>query len=139
LDEDLFLGVLSGNNDLHTLLSRDIPEMVGITKKIAEGECLRRVVVTALALKRYQLRHGHWPDSLVALCPDFLPAVPRDIMVNQPLHYRPLPDGAYRLYSVGLNGVDDGGDPKQTPETKEPSFNWRDEHARDWVWPQPGK
>jgi hypothetical protein len=37
---------------------------------------------------------------------------------------------------VGLNGKDDGGDPRPPDENKSSrSFPWQ--NGRDWVWPQP--
>jgi hypothetical protein len=69
------------------------------------------MTLAAIALRRFQLRHGQLPPSLEALVPEFLPAVPYDCMVGQPLRYRLKADGGYVLYSVGEDGKDDGGDP----------------------------
>src|SRR5690606_6897021 len=63
---------------------------------------------TAAALALYRLEHGEYPDTLSALVPDMLPAVPEDLFTTQPLLYRRTDDG-YLLYSAGLNGIDDGG------------------------------
>ncbi|MGD8452488.1 MAG: hypothetical protein PVJ57_11765 [Phycisphaerae bacterium] len=70
----------------------------------------RRMAATALALRLYELDHGHRPASLDELVPDYLPAVPRDPFAadNRPLSY--LPDATSPvLYSVSLNGEDDEG------------------------------
>jgi hypothetical protein len=77
----------------------------------AKVEVNRRLAVTATALHRYQLRHGHWPRQLAMLSPDFLRHVPRDCMDGQPLKYRVNKDGTFTLYSVGVDGIDQGGDP----------------------------
>ncbi len=90
---------------------------------------------TVIALNRYRLRHGQWPDSLEALMPELLVAPPRDLMDGQVLRYRPQPDGRYVLYSVGQDGSDDGGDP--TPPSSGDNAQYRSPwDGRDWVWPR---
>src|SRR5262249_26113649 len=93
--------------------------------KVAEAESQKEMVVAAIALKRHQLRHGKFPDDLSALTPEFLAEVPRDWMDGQPLRYRLKDDSQFVLYSIGENGVDDGGDPTTThPEIKSYNFSW---------------
>ncbi|EEF57504.1 hypothetical protein Cflav_PD0435 [Pedosphaera parvula Ellin514] len=72
-------------------------------------ETLRRLAITAIALKRYELRHGHLPSTLAALVPEFLHEVPMDLMSGKPLVYRCNADSTFVLYSVGEDGKDDGG------------------------------
>src|SRR5437879_4400286 len=97
-------------------------------------ETLRELTVAAVALKRYELRHGKPAPSLAALVPELLPALPRDYMDGQPLRYRLNPDGSFLLYSVGQDGRDDGGDatPTSGAGTK-PNL----QNGRDIVWPAP--
>ena len=101
------------------------------------AEASRRIVITAIALKRYQLRHGNYPADLNTLVPEYLPTVPHDPVDGQPLHYRRNTDGTFTLYSVGRNGIDDGGDPLPGKAAKTSFFNWLNPDAVDWVWPQP--
>lgn len=69
----------------------------------------RRMAATALAIRLYELDHGQRPRTLETLVPAFLPAVPADPMSSNGL-IQYLPDADMpRLYSVGENGVDDGG------------------------------
>jgi hypothetical protein len=75
----------------------------------AEAEARRRLLITAIALERYRVRHGAYPGTLALLTPEILTAVPLDFMDGQPLRYRLTGDGHFLLYSVGLDGVDDGG------------------------------
>ncbi len=95
-----------------------------------------RLALTAIALHRHRLKHGRFPADLNALVPALLPAVPRDFMDGQPLRYRLETDGQFRLWSVGEDFKDDGGDanPAAPPKVDE-SVNWL--KGRDWVWPQP--
>jgi len=99
----------------------------------------RRVAVTAIAIKRFQIRHGREPATLNELTPEFLPAVPIDPYDGKPLKYHPNPDNTYLLYSVGEDGVDDGGNPTNAPSLLGISspLTWQNPKARDWVWPQP--
>jgi hypothetical protein len=90
------------------------------------------MTLAAIALRRYQLRHGKLPTSLEELVPEFLPAVPYDYMSATPLRYRLKPDGSYVLYSVGEDGKDDGGDPTPTPGASPGLWG-----GRDVVWPSP--
>jgi len=64
-----------------------------------------------------------------------VPAVPRDPVDGQPLSYQINSDGTFLLYSIGEDGVDDGGDPSPASDTKSKSFSWR--KGRDLVWPRP--
>jgi hypothetical protein len=104
--------------------------------KTLRMETARRIVITAVALKRFQLKQGKLPETLDELVPAFLSAVPIDPNNGKPLHYQPNTDGTYLLYSVGEDGVDDGGDPTNTASGSS-SLYWQDNKVRDWVWPQP--
>ena len=93
-----------------------------------------QLVITAIALKRHELRHGRLPTTLLALAPEFLCTVPRDLMDGQPLRYRLHPDGSFALYSVGDNLRDDGGD--ALPDVAQGSVRNAPGEGRDWVWPR---
>ncbi|HXI69068.1 MAG TPA: hypothetical protein VNN22_01795 [Verrucomicrobiae bacterium] len=108
-----------------------------VVQKAIKMETARRVVVTAIALKRFQMKHGNLPEALNELVPEFLQSVPIDPNDGHPLRYHPNADGMYLLYSVGDNGVDDGGDPSLEPGVTGSFLQWQNNHAHDWVWPQP--
>lgn len=120
--------------DLRFLLSQSVVSLDRVLKRVMAIEVSRQMVITAIALKRYQLRHGIYPSDLAALVPEFLPAVSRDPVDGQPLRYRANTDGTFTLYSVGEDGEDQGGNPKPADEKSE-SRQWQ--RGRDWVWPQP--
>jgi len=96
---------------------------------------LDQIVIAAVALKRYELRHGQLPQNLASLTPEFLTDPPRDFMDGQTLRYRVNGEGSFILYSVGDDGRDDGGDSLQEVSGKNPqkASPWS---GRDWVWPQ---
>lgn len=63
-------------------------------------------VVIALAI--YRLREKNYPVSLDALTPKYLKQIPVDFVNGEPLKYCVEGDG-YLLYSIGIDGEDDGG------------------------------
>jgi hypothetical protein len=107
-----------------------IPNFVRATERAACVETERQMTLAAIALKRYQLRHGRLPTSLPALVPEFLLAAPCDPMSGKDLCYRLKPDGCFVLYSVGRDGKDEGGD--ATPVSGTAFGLWE---GRDVVWP----
>jgi hypothetical protein len=72
------------------------------------GRANCRTMMAALALERYRVEHGVWPTSLEALTPKYLPAPLVDPFTGKPLLFKTFSDGVM-VYSVGYNGVDDGG------------------------------
>jgi hypothetical protein len=97
--------------------------------RMADCETMRRLLVAALALERYRLRHGSYPESTAALSPELLSSWPTDFMDGQPLRYRRDVDGRFLLYAIGLDGWDDGG------LNRAPAKPWGP--APDDVWPRP--
>ena len=98
------------------------------------AETQRRVVVTAIALKRFERRTGKLPAELSALVPALLAAVPIDPMDGHSLRYRLAGTNSFLLYSIGLDGVDGNGDTSPvTPGSK--IMHWT--QCKDFVWPQP--
>ena len=92
-----------------------------------------------VALERYKLAHGAYPESLDALAPQFLQKIPRDVIGGQPLKYRRTND-RFVLYSIGWNEKDDGG--VVALDLSGPSDEIRltpDSDSGDWVWAYPVK
>jgi len=69
---------------------------------------LLRCSSTAVAVERYRLGHGFWPDRLDDLVPRNLSRIPTDPFDGQPLRYKRLDDGVV-IYSIGADRKDDGG------------------------------
>jgi hypothetical protein len=103
-------------------------------RRVTDAETARRMVVTALALKRHSLRHGQPAASLEVLVPELLPALPIDGMDGKPLRYRLKPDGTFLLYSVGEDGEDNGGDVSLAKGKSQFVQIW---DGKDAVWPTP--
>jgi hypothetical protein len=102
------------------------------TTSVTKIEVHRSLLAAAIALKRYELKYHRKPTSLESMVPEFLSSVPIDFFDGKKLRYRLREDGNWVLYSVGADGVDNGGD----PTAKEPALKgiWS---GRDAVWPQP--
>jgi hypothetical protein len=132
-----FDSLFSGKTDFHSMLSESIVTLAGVSRKVMRVEAARQMTVTAIALRRYQLKHGNYPPALNSLVPKFVSADPLDPMDGNPLRYRPKADETFLLYSVGENGKDDGGDPSLEKGLASSNYSWQNPHALDWVWPQP--
>ena len=110
----------------HPLAATAIPAISGIFRQVAEAQDRLIQARIACALERFFLLHHEYPATLDQLVPDFLPAVPADIVTMRPMHYvRSSPD-AFRLWSDGWDLKDDGGTPAD-----------RRTKLGDWVWNQP--
>jgi hypothetical protein len=101
-----------------------------IKKKAMLAETQRELAVTAIALKRHFRKHGEYPKDLGGLVPDFLAALPIDWMDGKPLRYKRTTPKSFRLWSVGQDHKDDGGDPTLKPGR---TRYWTD--GIDLVWP----
>jgi hypothetical protein len=105
-----------------------------MVRRSLQIETARRMMVTVLAIKRHALIHSQPPPTLDALVPQLLPTVPIDCMDGKPLRHRLNNDGTFLLYSVGEDGVDDGGDSSPTNGKKHFIQIW---DGKDAVWPSP--
>ncbi len=69
------------------------------------------LLLVSLALRAYYLDHGQYPDTLTALAPSYLKALPNDpFTASGTLHYHRT-EKSYVLYSIGPDGKDDHGTP----------------------------
>jgi hypothetical protein len=85
-----------------------LPATVSAVYGWAYAQSDRDCAVAAIAFRRYQLAHGKPPESLAALCPEFLATVPQDPFSKTPAPLRlVVDDDRFAIYSVGENGSDD--------------------------------
>ena len=136
-DDEEFWFADPAKANFHNIISASAVAFKTAFKKLAKVEASRQMIMTAIALKRFQLKHGAFPEKLSELTPEFLASVPLDTVDGQPLRYRRNANGTFLLYSVGANGVDDGGNPALEKGVMSSGFGWQNPHALDWVWPQP--
>ena len=85
-----------------------VPGLTPILTAATRGNLQTEVAVTAIAIERYRRHHGRLPERLEELVPDFLPQLPVDPFDGKQLRYV-LSRDQYLLYSVGVDGVDNGG------------------------------
>lgn len=67
-----------------------------------------RSAEAAMAAERFRIDRGRFPETLEALVPQYLTAVPLDPFDDEPLRIR-HENGALKIYSKGLDGIDNGG------------------------------
>ena len=94
------------HNAIHDLWARD----PGITLDFVfqRANVHSNLLRISLALRLFEHDHGSLPQSLSELAPDYLREIPLDGYSNQPFVYRIKEEG-HLLYSVGPDGVDNGG------------------------------
>jgi hypothetical protein len=112
----------------NVLVKMLVPAVTGVAKKAAQLQTAVDQAVAACGVELYRLADGELPATLDAPFPDYLPAVPRDVIDGQPLRYRQLEGDRFILYSVGWNGADDGGQAGRKDNRLDPEQG-------DWVWP----
>jgi hypothetical protein len=107
LDQDL-PGKSIGKVLANTLVSRMLPAAGKIQNADDHWSQQQRNLHIAFAMALYQRDHGRYPAKLNELATKYLTTVPDDLFSGKPLVYRPAEKG-YLLYSVGINGIDEGG------------------------------
>jgi hypothetical protein len=113
------------------LLKILVPAVGGLSKKVARSQTSGDLATVACALERYRLAQGRLPAKLDELMPHYLAAIPCDVIDGQPLRYKRTGADQFMLYSVGWNGIDDGG---QLAFTGEGRNRRLDEAKGDWIW-----
>jgi hypothetical protein len=96
-----------------SLLVRKLsPSVVKVGNVSRRSHADLRCMIVMLAAERYRRERrehgGRWPDKLADLTPDYLKGVPTDPFDGKPIRFRRTADGV-AVYSVGLDGEDDGG------------------------------
>lgn len=99
-----------------------------VASRDADLRARLRTAMAAVAVERWRIAHnGQIPDSLDELVPAFLASVPQDPFDGHPLRFKKLASG-YAVYSVGPDGVDDGGKERppysrNTPEEERSKYD----------------
>jgi hypothetical protein len=107
--------------NIHYNLARMlIPAYEKILAKTLRIQCMLDFLTTACALERYYIANQSYPETLDILVPEYVNDIPRDIMDHSVMRYERTEEGFFKLWSIGMNGEDDGGDSKD---------------QKDWVWP----
>jgi len=135
VDETLKLRLPS--DAYHLFVKTVSPAFLGAISKTARAIHHVRCAMVACALERYRLRQGKYPASLGALVPEYLTEAPKDVLTGGAMGYRQTSDGLFRVWSVGMDGEDNGGALRS--KTGEGVGGEKEgipeERGRDWVWP----
>jgi hypothetical protein len=123
-----------GGGPKSSVAGRLLPALGKAFDKANRAQSLARMGVIACALERYHFAQNRYPQRLDELVPTYLAAVPTDWMGGGAFHYRPTDDGWFQLWSVGPNGIDDGGILRKI----EPNGKIQSDEL-DWPWPSPAK
>jgi hypothetical protein len=99
------------------------------------AEVHSRTELLAFELARYHADNGKYPAKLLDLVPKYAKAIPGDVYSGKDLIYKPHAKG-YEVYSVGLNGQDDGGKMLHD-EPRGDDYGVRMPYSVK-QWPQPG-
>ena len=132
-----FFALMFSDTDFHSMLSQSVASLSDSINSVQTAEALRQMTVAAIALQRFKLARGHFPSRLAELIPDYVAVIPVDPVDGRPLRYHLQTDGNFLLYSVGANGVDDGGNAASADHANFKEYSWLSFKALDWVWPQP--
>jgi hypothetical protein len=100
--------VIQAKLDYDIVTALLMPAILKVAEADQRGTGNLRCAFVAVALERYRRDHGRWPDTLDALVPKYLAAVPTDPQDGRPLRYTRRPDGVV-VYWLGPDGTDDGG------------------------------
>ena len=92
------------------------PAVEGSIRRFAYAQAALDEAVVAIALERYRLAQGQYPETPQALSPRFIEKLPHDLITGRPFIYRRTSSGGYVLYSVGWNITDDGGEVSKTKD-----------------------
>jgi len=101
-----------GNPKFHFFAAMMMPAYDRFITQHYKGKADTRMAATLLALRLYAADHGgRYPEKLDELVPKYLPSVPADPLAagGAPLKYSTADASAPSVYSVGEDGVDDGG------------------------------
>ncbi|PAW78811.1 MAG: hypothetical protein B9S32_05360 [Verrucomicrobia bacterium Tous-C9LFEB] len=130
---DLDKTILSLRRNVPNLiLGLGVGQLQNTALRFSESQARTDLALVACGLERYWLANKKYPATLAELEPRLIERVPHDLCNGEPLHYRVEADGNYTLYSVGFNGVDDGG----KVVMKKESTTAIDPQQGDWVWPR---
>jgi hypothetical protein len=101
-------GKIVGKRIGDILVGLMIPAFLKLQNAADRSEQVQANLHVAFALAAYRGDQGRYPAKLDELASKYLEAVPGDLFSGKALIYQPSGEG-YLLYSVGVNGKDEGG------------------------------
>ncbi len=90
------------------------------------------LLLLRLALRAYKSEKGVYPTNLAMLKQGYLKQIPTDEFGGGRPYFYTVKDGKYRLWSVGPDGVNDGGKAIQSAPPPGTTRPWHKRSARVW-------
>ncbi len=87
-----------------------VSTLEGLHLKYWQKRAQLDALILLVACQGYRAEHGDWPAALADLVPGWLPELPKDPFTASDFLYRREPDGTIRIWSVGKDYADNGGD-----------------------------
>ncbi|MCB1205285.1 MAG: hypothetical protein KDN18_13575 [Verrucomicrobiae bacterium] len=110
-----------------------LPATAATTTNVIHTEVLLTQARVACALERFHLTHRQYPGNLSELGNLSM----ADPWTGETMQYEKTPGGRYRLWSVGPDRVDDGGQRILDPDHPEKTRFRSKDYLGDWVWDYP--
>ncbi|MEN3943481.1 hypothetical protein WJU23_19430 [Prosthecobacter sp. SYSU 5D2] len=111
-----------------------LPLFITAAERTLHVEAMRQQAIVACALERFLIANGRYPEHLDELVPQFLASVPLDPVDQLPLRYRQGDSGRYRIWCVGMDGVDNDGQVNLGPGDNPESILSKPHYQGDWTW-----
>jgi hypothetical protein len=106
--ENEFERVFSRTSAYNFMAGLATPNFSRAWQAAAKNQTRVNLALVACALERHRLARGEYPETLASLMPDFIRAVPADIITGQTLSYSRDTTGTFVLYSTGWPQSDSG-------------------------------
>ena len=108
-----------------------LPGMESLASRVATIETFRSLATAAVAVERCRGFLKRAPKAVAELRPWLGTIPPVDFLGGSPVRFR-FSDSDTRVYSVGFDGQDQGGDPSPSSHRE---GDYTPQLGRDWVWP----
>jgi len=92
----------------HIVLQQLSPSLTGMLRRELTGIANIRIARICIAVRRFYLARGRYPDNVFELVPDFLAFVLKDPFDGNDIRYKEFDAGCV-VYSIGRDGVDSCG------------------------------
>ena len=93
------------------IISQQFATLISMRRSDARELVSLRILLLRFALQAFKAEHGTYPTTLNQLAPAYIKQVPTDYYADEkPFHYQSM-GKTYKLWSVGPDGVDNGGTP----------------------------
>jgi hypothetical protein len=92
----------------HLAVGRLPASYTGVLKASLRNRALLRSAAVGVAVERFRILTGSWPQSLDQIPKEILSAIPLDPFDGKPLRFVKRADGV-TIYSIGSDEVDNGG------------------------------